>query len=371
MLFLRLARRLISLTVIAACARNASCTFFAALLIVNQISLNAYAQNRAPEQQPRSGSMSSEKQEAEDDDVIRISTDEVLVPVSVRDAQGRLVSGLTRKDFRVFEDGREQPLNDLALRSVPVDVVLMIDASSSVTSNLDNFRSAAEEFAARLAPEDRISLIKFDDRVELLQDWTQSRVQLRRALRRIVPGIFTRFNDALLLAAREQLKQSHNRRAVIVLTDGIDSGRGTATIRDALRALLEAQASVYVVGNTEIERAKKERELEGMIAVPASARRFNELRIEDLREGLRALDASEETLARLAAATGGKFYRPPSFDALDGVYAEVANELRNQYALYYSPTNKVHDGTFRRVRIEITNPALQPATRVGYYAPRK
>src|SRR4029078_7585522 len=160
-----------------------------------------------------------------------------MIPVTVRDSSGRLVNELKREDFRVFENEAQQPLSDLALRQVPVDVVLMVDASSSVASNLDDFRRAAEGFASRLAEEDRVSLIKFDDRVELLQDWTKSRFQLRRALTRIEAGMFTRFNDALLLAAGDQFGQSKSRRAVIVLTDGIDSGRGTTTLEGALEAL--------------------------------------------------------------------------------------------------------------------------------------
>src|ERR687884_1705758 len=140
----------------------------------------------------------------DEDELVRVNTSEVLLPVTVRDADGQLVTTLTRKDFQVFEQGREQPLSDLALRQVPVDVVLMVDSSSSVANNLDDFRRAAQGFAARLQADDRISLIKFDDRVELLQDWTKSRFQLKRALNRIEPGMFTRFNDALFLASRDQ-----------------------------------------------------------------------------------------------------------------------------------------------------------------------
>ena len=143
------------------------------------------------------------EQEVSPGDVVSVDTTEVMFPVTVRDAEGRLVNDLTRNDFRVFEDNRLQPLSDLALRQVPVDVVLMVDASSSVANNLDDFRRAAEGFAGRLAEDDRISLIKFDDRVELLQDWTKSRFQLKRALNRIEAGMFTRFNDALLLTSRE------------------------------------------------------------------------------------------------------------------------------------------------------------------------
>jgi VWFA-related protein len=312
-----------------------------------------------------------EDQEIGEGDVISVSTTEVLLPVTVRDATGRLITDLQREDFRIFEDGREQPLTDIALRKVPVDVVLMVDASSSVAGNLDDFRRAVEEFADRLEPEDRISLVKFDDRVELLQDWTQSRVQLRRSLRRITPGVFTRFYDALLLSAREQFNTAERRHAIVVLTDGIDSQRGYATMESAASALLQAGASVYAISNTEIERARKREELDTLLASNSSTAQFNELRIGDLREGLRVLDVSEGNLQRLAEVTGGRMFRPPSFSNLDSVYREVAEDLRSQYSLYYSPQNKTRDGRFRRVRVEIRRPQLRAVTRAGYFAPRR
>ena len=309
------------------------------------------------------------KEEINPGDVISVTTTEVMLPVTVRDESGRLASDLKREDFRVFEDGREQPLSDLALRQVPVDVVLMVDASSSVASNLDDFRRAADGFAGRLTADDRISLIKFDDRIQLLQDWTKSRFQLRRALTRIEAGMFTRFNDALMLSARQQFSNSKSRRAVIVLSDGIDSGRGTS-IDAAFRALLESQVVVYVVSNTEISRATKLAELDSLLNGGDAAVRFNQLRIDDLREGLRVLDRSEQLLAQLTAGTGGRLYKPRTFQALEATYAEVAEELRHQYALYYTPLNKARDGSFRRVKVQMVNPSYQSHTRVGYFAPK-
>jgi len=303
-------------------------------------------------------------------EVISVDTTEVLLPVTVRDSQGRLVNNLTRGDFRVFEDSSEQPLSDIALRQVPVDAVLMVDASSSVASNLDDFRRAAEGFADRLDKEDRLSLIKFDDRVELLQDWTQSRFQFHRALNRIEPGMFTRFNDALMLAARDQFAKGKSRRAIIVLSDGIDSGRGTATLEAAAQMLLKSQVTVYIVSNTEISRASKRAELDNLLAGPDNTIRFNQLHIDDLKEGLRVLDVSEQRLEQLAEVTGGRLYKPKSFDALDGIYAEVADELRHQYAIYYTPLNKTRDGGFRKTRVEMTNPSYEATTRVGYFAPK-
>ena len=311
------------------------------------------------------------EQEISAGDIVSVDTTEVMFPVTVRDSTGRLINDLTRNDFRIYEDNRLQPLSDLALRQVPVDVVLMVDASSSVANNLDDFRRAAEGFAAKLQADDRISLIKFDDRVELLQDWTKSRFQLKRALNRIDPGMFTRFNDALLLASREQFAAvAKSRRAIIVLSDGIDSGRGTASLEGALQALIQAQVTVYVVSNTEISRANKRAELDQLLGSTGSAAQFNQLRIEDLREGLRVLDRSEQNLYQLAQATGGRLYKPMTFDALESTYAEVADELRHQYALYFTPLNKARDGSFRRVRVETANPAYKPHTRVGYFAPK-
>jgi len=311
------------------------------------------------------------EQEVSPGDVVSVDTTEVMFPVTVRDADGRLVNDLTRNDFRVFEDGAPQPLSDLALRQVPVDVVLMVDASSSVANNLDDFRRAAKGFAERLETDDRISLIKFDDRIELLQDWTKSRFQLQRALNRIEPGMFTRFNDALLLASKEQFGPvTKSRRAVIVLSDGIDNGQGTTSLETALQSLIRAQVAVYIVANTQISKASKQAELDTLLGGSESSVRFNQVTIDRLKLGIKVLDQSEENLAQLAQATGGRLYKPLSFDALESTYAEVADELRHQYALYFTPLNKARDGSFRRVRVETANPSYRPQTRVGYFAPR-
>jgi Ca-activated chloride channel homolog len=343
--------------------RSALLLFF----ILAALSPHISAQSKLPTPTP---SPKQDEEEVDPDDVISVNTTEVLLPVTVRDNAGLLVSNLTRKDFHIFEDGVEQPLSDLSLRQVPVDVALIVDASSSVAGNLDDFRKAVEGFASHLAVEDRVSLIQFDDRVVLLQDWTGSLVQLRRALKRIVPGMFTRFHDAMLLASRDQMPRGNARHAIIVLTDGIDSGRG-ATFDAALRAALQSQTTVYVVSNTQIERARKQEELSSLLAGSESAVRFNQLRIDDLRLGLVALSESERNLEQLTAATGGRLYRPTTFNDLERTYAEVADELRHQYTLYYSPLNTRRDGQFRRLHVETTNATHQVSARVGYYAPKR
>jgi VWFA-related protein len=184
--------------------------------------------------------------------------------------------------------------------------------------------------------------------------------------------MYTRFNDALLLASREQFgaPSLKSRRAVIVLSDGLDNGQGTSTLEAALQAMIRAQVTAYIVSNSEISRATKRAELDTLLGGTEASVRFNQVNIDRLRLGIQALDQSEQNLAQLARATGGRLYKPLSFDALESTYAEVADELRHQYALYFTPLNKNRDGSFRRVRVETANPSLRPQTRVGYFAPK-
>jgi VWFA-related protein len=165
------------------------------------------------------------------------------------------------------------------------------------------------------------------------------------------------------------MPRGNARHAMIVLTDGIDSGRGT-TFDAALRAALQSQTTVYIVSNSQIERAKKQAELSALLSESGSAARFNELRIGDLRLGLAALDDSERNMDQLTAATGGRLYKPNSFNDLEKTYAEVAEELRHQYALYYSPLNRKRDGAFRRVKVETRIAGLRVSARIGYFAPK-
>jgi Ca-activated chloride channel homolog len=335
------------------------------LLIAGLLSMPMYASAQSNE------TTSAQGQEVDDDEIISVSTAEVLLPVTVRDRYGKIVTNLAAKDFRVFEDSKEQPVSDLRLRQVPVDVVLMVDSSSSASSYLDDFKRAAGAFAQRLGETDRISLIKFDDRVELLQDWTTSRFQLSRALSRVSSGVFTKFNDALMLAGKEQLRSGGNRHAVVALTDGVDSGLGFASFETAVRALLESQATVYVISNTQIQKARKQEQLDDYLAQSESSAKFNQTNIEGLELQIKALNTSEQTLKQLCDLTGGRLFIPTSFSDLDSIYNEIAEELRSQYALYYSPLDRARDGRFRRTRVDMMDSSLKASARVGYFAPKR
>lgn len=299
-------------------------------------------------------------------DTISIETSEVLLPVTVRDSAGQFAANLKAEDFAIYEDGIPQPISSFTLKRLPVHVVMLIDTSSSVTRELEDFKFAALNFITQLDPEDQICLIRFDDVVELVQDWTNNRNTLKRALNRLGTGMFTKFNDALYLAAKEQLSKVTGRKAIIVLTDGIDSGRGGTTSDKAFRTLIEEEASVYVVSKTRIQGQSDREKLE-FYQRNSSSGATNQLRIDGLKMALTELESSERFLTKIAEETGGRIFLPESFDDLGNAYQQVAEELRSQYAIFYTPTNPVRDGSYRSVRVKVKIPGYRATTRFGYY----
>ncbi len=299
-------------------------------------------------------------------DTIAIETTEVLLPVTVRDSTGQFATNLKAEDFAIYEDGIVQPISSFTLKRMPVHVVLLIDTSSSVTRELEDFKVAALNFINQLDPEDKICLIRFDDKVELVQDWTNNRNTLKRAMNRLGTGMFTKFNDALYLAAKEQLGKVTGRKAIIVLTDGIDSGQGATTPDRAFRTLIEEETSVYVVSKTRIQ-GQADRERLNYYQATSSSSSVNQLRIDGLKMSLAQLEESEHYLMRIAEETGGRIFLPDSFDDLGNTYQQVAEELRSQYVIFYTPTNPVRDGGYRSVRVKVKTPGFRATTRFGYY----
>ncbi|HEX9000320.1 MAG TPA: VWA domain-containing protein [Blastocatellia bacterium] len=301
-----------------------------------------------------------------DDATITVDTTEVLLPVTVRDSSGGFASDLKAEDFSIYEDGIPQPISSFALKRMPVHVVLLIDTSSSTAHELEDFKAAALRFINQLDPEDKICLIRFDDVVELVQDWTSNRATLKRAMNRLQTGMFTKFNDALYLAAREQLGKVKGRKAVIVLTDGIDSGRGSITPERAYRTMVEEEVPVYAVSKTRIQGRADRDKLE-FYQTASSSSSVNQLQIDGLKMSLQQLEESERYLERIAEETGGRIFLPERFDDLGDAYQQVADELRSQYVIFYTPTNPSRDGSYRSIRVKVKQTGYRATTRFGYY----
>jgi Ca-activated chloride channel family protein len=300
------------------------------------------------------------QQDGEPGTDVQLGTQEVLLSVSVRDAEQRPVTSLTQDDFIVAEDRVRQKLTSCSVSTVPVNVVLVLDASGSVFSELKSIRAAAETFVDALGPDDKISVVQFAEKVELLQDWTGDHEAVRHAISwRYKAGEATAYWDAVYLAADEQLSKVEGRRAVIILSDGVDTV-SKVTEEQTLAALDRSDTSVFVVSKAQalIERIRPYAGAAGAIRGSAP----------QARTAIATLEASQERMQAMADRYGGRLFAPLDNEDLTQVYKDVATELKQQYVITYVPQNESKDGRWRSIEIYLTRPGLVARTRKGYVA---
>jgi Ca-activated chloride channel homolog len=326
--------------------------------------VRASGQSGRQADQPLSASKETGTQQG--DGVLRIKTEEVLLPVSVRDAAGLPVNGLDKDRFIVFDNGVRQEIASFNRQRVPANIVLLLDASSSVFSQMRFIREAAKRFVQGLLAEDKVCVMQFSDRVELLQDWTTATdlQHLERSLDwRYHPGLRTTFYDGLYLASEEQLRQVDGRRIIILLTDGIDTAeKHRVSFEAALNAVRRAEASVYVVSLTANERSQ----IESKVGGTKLSSIFSGYNPREAAYYLAQLEASENLLGRLAAQTGGNIFLPTKDEDLAAAYQAIADELRSQYILTYRPEPHVVAGQYRHLRVLVIDGNYEVAVREGY-----
>jgi VWFA-related protein len=310
------------------------------------------------------------------DDTLRLRAEEVLLNVTVLDPYGRQSTDLTKNEFIIAEDNQRQDISSFVLSSVPVSVVLLLDASGSVAGEIPSLRDAALQFVKQLGPEDKVSVIEFHTNVELIQDWTSSAEDLRQAISwRFRPGMvrnkdgraqpgMTSLYDALYLAANQQMEKVEGRKAIIMLTDGADSS-SKVTYNQALTALIRAGAIVYVVSKARafIAEANKYRGTAGRVFGGGNASLADQY--------VALMESAERQMTDLAARTGGRLYSPLKDSEMKEVYEQVARELKNQYIITYVSRNEERNGQLRRISVFLTRAGYAARTRESYYAPTR
>jgi Ca-activated chloride channel homolog len=308
------------------------------------------------------------------DDTVKLRADEVLLNVTVIDPYGRQAIDLLKNDFIIAEDGQRQEVASFLLSSVPVNVVLMLDASGSVAGAISSLRDAAMNFIDKLGPEDKVSVIEFHSTVELIQDWTAKADDVRHALSwRFKPGMVrtaegntqygsTALYDAVYSTADEQLAKVQGRKAVILLTDGDDTS-SKVTYQQSLDAVIRSGAVVYVVSKAQ----QFINEIRGQ-AGGKVGRVFGNGRVAD--QYIARFENAERLMTDLATRTGGRIYSPLRDEEMKDVYAQVAHELKNQYILTYVSKNEQRDGRLRHVKVFLTRAGYDARTRDSYYAPK-
>jgi Ca-activated chloride channel homolog len=326
-----------------------------------------------PQQQPKQKPTPQDGDEAiDDDDVVRFETDLTNVLFTAVDRNKRFVTTIKKEDVRVLEDGVEQDVFTFQRETDrPLSLAILVDTSASQERTLPEEKSAAQRFvdAVIRSRRDEVAVLSFTGDATLEQGLTGNASNVRRAIDRIefvppsgyigggtvinVPGTTppisgdnqrragsTAIWDAVWVTARDVLSETSDktRRAIILLTDGVDTS-SRLKMSEAIDSALKADAIIYSIGIGD-----------------------------DFFSGV-----EESSLRQLSERTGGRAYFPRDETDLRAAFSQIQEELRSQYLLAYSPKNKAKDGTFRKVLIEVVNPELQKAKlrltyRQGYFA---
>jgi Ca-activated chloride channel homolog len=277
----------------------------------------------------------------DDVDVVRVNTDLVVLNLTVTDKAGQYVPGLRLSDFKVFEDGKEissQLVTGFSVQESPFAAVVLLDTSGSMESRLSLARSAAIRFLDRLREEDVAAVYKFDSKVEQVQEFSTSRDLAPMAFGMRATGLTT-LNDAIVDAARALSDRTEKRKAIVILSDGLDTHSHASTDK-AIESALAIGATIYAVDMSASEGAF------------ASNRQ------------------SAGILKDFAEKSGGRFVATPGGQALRDAFASIAEELGHQYTIAYRPMNQKRDGKWRKLDVQIAKSDLLVRTRKGYRAPK-
>ncbi len=290
-----------------------------------------------------------------------VSVDDVKIPVTVIGENGAPVQDLRRSDFNLYEDGKLQRIETFGVDTKPVSVVLLLDTSGTVEKEWNQIKEAAQGFADALSRGDRISVITFADEVQQALDWTTDTSKVRKTLKKVQLGLRTDLYDAMLEAAQDQLRGVDGRKAIILLTDFLNNQSITG-YQDAVRAIIQSQASLYIVSKTAMVREAARTERRVIILNDIYARLFG-----DTNYINEFFAKKEAEMSELAEKTGGRCYFPAGYNQISDVYRQVALELRNQYYLTYISEEPKAVNSYHRITVEYLQPSTRLIYRRGYY----
>jgi VWFA-related protein len=283
---------------------------------------------------------------------IAVDVNLVVVHATVVDGKGRMVNGLRKENFAVFENGVPQKLSVFSQADVPVTVGIIIDDSGSMRDKRAAVNAAALTFVKTSNPQDQVFIVNFNDNyyLDTPGDFASNIEELKSALDKIDSRGGTAMRDAIHASLDHMKLASRDKKVLLVITDGEDNG-SRYTIEDVVKYLQKGNTLLYTIG------LLGEGEPGGLFKVRGSGAR-----------------RARKVLEQLAEVGGGGAYFPKSLEEVESTCVQIARDIRNQYTLAYYPTNAKKDGTFRSVRVE-AKPArgserLSVRARPGYYAPK-
>ena len=273
---------------------------------------------------------------------IRMNVDLVLIPITITDPMNRLVTGLEQSDFQLFENGGQEKISTFASEDAPVSIGIIFDLSGSMSSKLNRARSSILEFIKTANPEDEFFVIGFNDRPELIEEFTSSVEEIQARLATVRSGHRTALLDAVYYGLGKMREGRHQRKALLVVSDGGDN-RSRYTEGEVRSRVREADVEIYSIGIFDPYAPTPEE-----------------------RGGPQLLDD-------ISNETGGRLFRVDDLEEMSDIAEKISTELRNQYVIGYKPKGLFRDGKWRKVKVKVNPPAgLPPLTvhaRTGYYAP--
>ena len=313
--------------------------------------------------QPRETAKPVEEKEPEFDenDTIRVSTSLITVPAEVLDRNGRYLGHLRKDDFRIYENGVEQELSYFASVEQPFTVALLLDVSGSTQSQLSAIRTAANSFIKGLRPNDRLLLISFDGKINILTEAVTLSELRKKKLRLDAVNDGTLLYDTVGFVLNQRLAGIQGRKAIVLMTDGVDGGSKKASLKQNLRDAEESNVVIYTVRyNT----------------LPQLPERLSFIPNPKAREHMRAKLTKEYAVGSnylqfLAEKTGGRIYKAETLSEVPHAFSAITDELGRQYSLGYYPKGQVQPGERRDIKVKTRTPNLIVRARESYVASAK
>ena len=275
---------------------------------------------------------------------LKVAVDLVLVPVTITDPMNRLVTGLEKENFQLFEGSAGQEIKTFSSEDAPVSLGVIFDSSGSMSSKMDRAKDAVVEFFKTANPQDEFFMITFSDEPEVVSDFTSSVDEIQGKLVFTVPRRRTALLDAIYMGVTKMRQAKYAKKALLIISDGGDNH--SRYTENEIKALVkEADVMVYAIGIYD---------------------RYFQTQEERL---------GPELLGQIAELSGGRAFTVENPNDLADVATKIGIELRNQYVLGYRPQNGLRDGKWRKIKVKLLPPKGLPPLRVyartGYYAPEE
>jgi len=307
-----------------------------------------------------------------DDDVIPINSNLVILNVGVADQKGRAVTNLSQSDFNVYEDGVRQSVVSFEPSTAPFSLVLLLDMSGSPINFRPTLKQSALRFIDALGPEDRVEVVAFNDKVQTLKHFTGDRREIAFAINEAKGKGNTNLYKALRHSLADLSKEGKRRKAIVVLTDGLDTeerkldGSATAEARTGDEAVATVKPDQSAALRSVLDLADRL----GVTIYPLALPSADPTKLLPLTPQQSAIYSAARTrMHTLADRTGGRLHEIRRLEDMGRLYAEVAAEMRTLYSLAYQSSNaRPRDGKWRAVTVEVTRADAIARSRPGYYA---